>query len=87
MTKEKVMDYIADMISANSLYIDIDIWGDNDDFCYVTELANSSVVHWYFLTENDGYINLERLSSSFRGEADEKQAAWQAEHREDIRAC
>lgn len=89
MTKNDVMERIGDLLNPDSLFVKVDIWGDYDEFCYVTEVVNSCVVTWYYLyQEDDSYIELRKLCSSTRSEAERAQAAYEERRgMEDVEIC
>ena len=89
MTKNDVMERVGDILNPKSLFVNVEIWGDYDEFGYVTEVVNSCVVTWYYLyQEDDGYIALRKICSSTRGEAEKAQAAYEARRgMEDVEIC
>lgn len=67
MTLIQAKERMADLLNPEALFVHYDLFAD-DTMCHVTELVNSSVVSWYLLVEDEeGYIDVQNISSSFRG--------------------
>ena len=67
MTLTDAKERMVELLNPEAIYVHYDLFAD-DTMCHVTELVNSSVVTWYLLVEDeeDGYIDVQNIHSSFR---------------------